>query len=201
MALCKNNLPSFKGVDVASVCHARAASSAASLVVTAMRQGGVYLSPWPLLPLPPSRLALRHSLVEQSVAIPRSLRWKMRSRLGQLTDSTRQAGYSMPLTARSSRYWIVAGGYCQRGVMPPAPPPRWRPSSACVRGCLLLRRMHERAAAPHAPGLRSASSVGRSSVLSSRLTPVTGPGMPVQNSRRPPATRALPISRTHKEAV
>lgn len=67
----------IKGVVVASVCHAQVASSAGSLVVMAMRQGGAYLLPWPLVPLPPCQLALRHSLVEQSVAIPRSLRWGM----------------------------------------------------------------------------------------------------------------------------
>jgi hypothetical protein len=67
----------IKGVDVASVCHVQVAFSAASRVVTAMRQGGAYLLPWPLVPLPPCHLALSHSLVEQSVAIPRSLRWEM----------------------------------------------------------------------------------------------------------------------------
>jgi len=66
-----------KVADAASVCHAQVASSAASLVVMAMRQGGAYLLPWPLVPLPPCQLALSHSLVEQSVAIPRSLRWEM----------------------------------------------------------------------------------------------------------------------------
>lgn len=86
MAPCIINMPSIKGVDVASVCHARVGSFAASRVVMAMRLGGAYPSPWPLVPLPPSLLASRHSLAEQSVAIPHSLDWKIREQLGLLAD-------------------------------------------------------------------------------------------------------------------
>jgi hypothetical protein len=78
-----------------------------------MRLGEAYLSPWPLVLLPPSLLALRRSPAEQSIAIPRSLRWKMTSWWGLPMDSIRRAGCSMPLTAQTLGSWIVAGGYFQ----------------------------------------------------------------------------------------